>query len=163
MNNVTIRNATREDIPACADLLFQLFSIEVDFRPDRRRQQEGLTMLLQSSGGKNKFLVAELRSDSGSAVVGMVTGQLNVSTAEGAYSVLVEDMVVDSGFRGQGIGTLLLEAIGRWAVSMGATRLQLLADRDNTSALRFYGDKGWHLTQMVCLRTHPAEVFTGKG
>ncbi len=85
-------------------------------------------------------------------VVGMVTAQLVVSTAEGAPSALVEDMVVDASERERGIGAALLRAIEAWSRARGATRLQLLADRDNAPALAFYARMGWRSTRLVCLR-----------
>jgi GNAT superfamily N-acetyltransferase len=82
----------------------------------------------------------------------MVTGQLVVSTAEGGASVLVEDMVVDGAERGLGVGRRLLDEIDRWAGERGATRLQLLADRDNAAALAFYDRTGWVRTRLVAVR-----------
>jgi GNAT superfamily N-acetyltransferase len=82
----------------------------------------------------------------------MVTAQLVVSTAEGGPSALVEDMVVDGAERGAGLGRSLLEAVEEWSRRRGATRLQLLADRENTPALRFYERLGWSGTRLVCLR-----------
>ena len=93
-------------------------------------------------------LVAE---DAGK-VVGMCTGQLVVSTAEGGPSVLVEDMVIDPAFQGQGLGRALLDAMLQWAGTQGATRLQLLADKNNQAALDFYEHLGWRSTSLVCLR-----------
>jgi GNAT superfamily N-acetyltransferase len=128
-------------------LLGQLFAIEADFHPDARKQQRGLELLL-AEPDRSAALVAER----GGAVVGMVTAQLVVSTAEGARSALVEDMVVDEAERGSGVGRALLEAIEAWAARSGATRLQLLADRENAPALGFYGRMGWRGTRLVCLR-----------
>jgi ribosomal protein S18 acetylase RimI-like enzyme len=86
------------------------------------------------------------------AVAGMCTAQLVISTAEGAPSALVEDVVVAREFRGQGVGRKLMDAIGAWAVTAGATRLQLLADKNNAAAFGFYEKLGWRRTQLVCLR-----------
>ena len=85
-------------------------------------------------------------------VVAMCTAQLLVSTAEGALSALVEDLVVTAGMRGRGIGKRVLKAVETWARHHGVTRLQLLADRQNTRALGFYDKQGWTGTQLICLR-----------
>ncbi len=98
--------------------------------------------------GRRAVLVAERAG----AIVGMVTAQLVVSTAEGAPAALVEDMVVDAPWRGLGTGRALLEGIEAWARERGATRLQLLADRENAPALAFYARMGWAGTRLVCLR-----------
>jgi len=144
---ISIRKATAADVEALVLLLADLFSIEADFRPDVERQRRGLALLL-AAPAQGLVLVAER----GGAVVGMVTVQLVVSTAEGAQSGLVEDMVVTSGERGRGVGRRLLEVAESWARERGATRLQLLADRENGPALRFYERMGWRGTRLVCLR-----------
>ncbi len=142
-----IRPASAADLDGLVRLLGQLFAIEADFRPDEERQRSGLALMLVEPD-RRAVLVAER----GGAVTGMVTAQLVVSTAEGGLSALVEDMVVDEAERGRGAGRALLGAIERWARERGATRLQLLADRANAPALRFYERMGWRWTQLVCLR-----------
>lgn len=142
-----IRSATAADLGALVRLLGVLFSIESDFRPDPRRQRRGLRAML-SDPARRAVLVAER----GGALVGMVTAQLVVSTAEGGVSCWIEDMVVEERARGCGVGSCLLHAAEGWARERGATRLQLLADRANRPALRFYRRLGWLGTQLVCLR-----------
>jgi GNAT superfamily N-acetyltransferase len=141
-----IRPARPEDLDALVALLAQLFAIEADFSADTGRQRRGLALLLASP--RARVLVAERDG----RVVGMVTAQLVVSTAEGAASAWIEDMVVDAAERGAGVGAHLLAGIGAWAAAEGATRLQLLADRENAPALRFYAREGWAPTQLVCWR-----------
>ncbi len=148
---VRIRPATTSDVPVLVQLLGDLFSIEADFTPDADAQRVGLALML-ADPRRRMVLVAERAG----AVVGMVTGQLLVSTAEGGHSVLVEDMVVERTLRGHGIGRKLLDAIEAWATERGATRLQLLADRENGPALAFYDRAGWGATRLVCMRLHPA-------
>jgi GNAT superfamily N-acetyltransferase len=155
---VTIRRATAADVDALVPLLGELFSIEADFAPDADRQRRGLALLL-ADPAQRLVLVAErargaarARPERPPALVGMVTVQLVVSTAEGGLSALVEDMVVAAGERGRGTGRRLLERAGGWARGRGASRLQLLADRENEPALRFYERLGWRGTRLVCLR-----------
>jgi GNAT superfamily N-acetyltransferase len=143
----SIRNATAADLDALVRLLGVLFSIEADFRPDPARQRRGLERMLEDPE-RRAVLVAER----GGAVIGMATAQLVISTAEGAPSAVVEDVVIEPAERGRGAGRALLEAIEAWARSRGATRMQLLADRENVAALRFYERMGWRSTQLVCLR-----------
>jgi len=145
--DLSIRSATPGDVEALVRLLGVLFSIEADFTPDVERQRRGLAMLL-AAPERAAVLVAER----GGAVAGMVTAQLVVSTAEGGPSALVEDMVVEASERRHGVGRALLAAAEAWAAERGATRLQLLADRENAPALRFYERLGWRWTQLVCLR-----------
>ncbi len=145
--DVRIRPACAADLPVLVRLLGELFSIEADFTPEPERQRFGLALMLADRRTR-AVLVAEL----GGEVIGMVTAQLVVSTAEGAASALVEDMIVDGAVRGRGVGRALLHEIDAWAKDRGATRLQLLADRENAPALAFYARAGWRATRLVCLR-----------
>jgi GNAT superfamily N-acetyltransferase len=148
--DLLIRPATAADLDALVRLLHVLFSIEADFRPDPARQRRGLALLL-ADPQRAAVLVAE-RSG---AVIGMATAQLVISTAEGGPSALVEDVVVDERERGTGVGRRLLDALEAWASAQGASRLQLLADRENAPALRFYERLGWRGTQLIALRRSP--------
>ncbi len=146
-----LRPAVPADLEALVRLLGVLFSIEADFRPDATRQRRGLARMLEDPA-RRLVLVAE----EGGAVVGMVTVQLVVSTAEGGDAGRVEDLVVDAAHRGRGLGRRLLEGAEIWARGRGATRLQLLADLANAPALGFYARLGWSRTQLGCLRRQQA-------
>jgi GNAT superfamily N-acetyltransferase len=146
--DVTIRNAAHRDLDRMVALLEALFAIEADFIVDKSRQQRGLRLMLDGCGKHRCVKVAE----TGDQVVAMCTAQMMVSTAEGALSALVEDLVVAERMRGHGIGKALLAAVETWARQHGATRLQLLADKGNSPALEFYQRQGWAVTQLICLR-----------
>lgn len=143
--SITIRHARQEDMEALCALLKLLFSIEEDFSFDAEKQCRGLNLMLGQKG--RVVLVAEVDG----IVVGMCSGQLNISTAEGAPSVLLEDVAVLEAWRGRGVGRKLVEAVKEWAKENGALRMQLLADADNGSALGFYSRIGWKRTNLVCL------------
>ncbi len=145
---VEIRPAQTADIPEIARLLELLFAIEADFTADADRQQQGLALLLQQP------LARIMVAASGGRVVGMCSGQLTVSTAEGGFALLVEDLVVRADHRGRQIARRLLDAVALWAASHGAARMQLLADRDNASALAVYRRLGWRETALICLRRY---------
>lgn len=143
-----IRSAGRADLPALVQLLGALFAIEADFFFDAEKQRRGLSLMLDGCGKHRQVLVAE----AGGEVIGMCSGQLLISTAEGAVAAMVEDMVVREDCRGAGVGAMLLKAIGAWARQRGAVRLQLLADLDNAPAIEFYRGRGWNTTRLICLR-----------
>lgn len=145
---VIVRPARAADLDSLVELLRVLFSIEQDFVFDASRQRRGLAMMLDNPLGC--LLVAEVAEG---RVVGMCSGQLLVSTAEGEHSLLVEDVVVDEQWRGRGVGRLLMRAMGQWGGDNGVSRLQLLADRNNGPALAFYRRLGWMGTELICLRT----------
>jgi len=142
----TIRSATLADLDRLTTLIKMLFAIEKDFAFDPGRQRRGLATLLANEW--STILVAEAAGQ----VVGMCTGQLTISTAEGGPALLVEDVIVDPAHRGCGLGTRLLEEMAEWAADHGAHRLQLLADRNNQAGLTFYKKLGWQRTDLICLR-----------
>ncbi len=142
--HLEVRTASPADLDLLVPLLAELFALEPDFPVDAGKQRRGLALLLE-----DRLRRAVLVATVDGAVVGMVTGQLVVSTAEGAASVLVEDMVVASRHRGGGVGRALLESLEAWARSRGATRLTLVADRHNAAALGFYDRMGWTATRLV--------------
>ncbi|MEE4351345.1 MAG: GNAT family N-acetyltransferase [Desulfatiglans sp.] len=146
--NITIRNARFDDLDTMTELLSELFSIEADFAVDEQRQRRGLSLIMSTLGETGLIKVAEVDGE----VVGMCTIQTLVSTAEGGKVGLIEDMVVSPCFRGKGVGRLLMEQIEDWAVRHDMTRLQLLADRTNISALNFYREMDWNPTRLICMR-----------
>jgi GNAT superfamily N-acetyltransferase len=141
-----IQPAVLQDLDDMVLLLQQLFGIEKDFHFDADRQRKGLELLLDST--RSVIMVAKEQD----SVIGMATGQLVISTAEGGPSLLVEDVVVKVSRQNEGIGSKLLQGLGEWGAERGAGRMQLLADRTNSSALNFYHRQGWQLTQLICLR-----------
>lgn len=150
---VIVRPATYEDMECLVGLLETLFSIEEDFVSDEARQRRGLEMMLNN--GRGRVIVAYAPGPTNAVdgtVVGMCSGQLTISTAEGGPAVLIEDVVVHRDWRGQGIGAKLMAGIAAWAREHKASRLQLLADVGNTHALDFYAQLGWENTQLICLR-----------
>lgn len=152
---VIIRQARPVDIEAMAVLISFIFAMEEDFSVDREKQRRGLEMLL-AFPDRSCLLVAEAQQK----IVGMCSAQLLVSTAEGGLKALVEDVVIDEAFRGQGIGRKMLAAVSKWAANKGVKRLDLLADRDNKNALAFYDRLGWKRTNLIALQTRCSENNT---
>lgn len=141
---IKIEEANAGDIEALVKLLEILFSIEQDFCPDEIAQRKGLQLLLESPGQGRIFVARHTEA----GVVGMVSAQLVISTAIGAPSAWIEDMVVRDQFQGLGVGKALLEKAKDWATASGAKRLQLLADADNHAALEFYKHMDWQPTRL---------------
>jgi len=142
-----IREAGAADLDSMVELLGELFSLEADFTPDAAAQRRGLSLMLRPDPDR-----VVLAAEAAGRTAGMATAQILVSTAEGGPAALVEDVVVRKEFRGRGLGRALLAGLQDWAAARGATRLQLLCDRDNAPALDFYTACGWSPTRLVCLR-----------
>jgi GNAT superfamily N-acetyltransferase len=141
-----IRAAKAADVPAMAGLLADLFKIETEFPIDRTKQERALRMIIERPSAA--AWVAECDGQ----VVGMVTAQTVVSTAEGGESIWIEDVIVRDGWRRKGIGRRLVQAVEQWCAARGVTRMQLLADGGNEDAMAFYPHRGWTRTGMVAFR-----------
>jgi GNAT superfamily N-acetyltransferase len=145
-----IRVASLADVPAMTRLLGELFSIESDFQPDTERQATGLGLLLKDPHAR--AWVVDMKGQ----VIGMMTLQILISTAEGGRVGLIEDVIITRAWRGRGLGKALLAEAADWAARHGLSRLQLVADRDNETALRFYRGMGWRKTRLEVFRRHPS-------
>jgi GNAT superfamily N-acetyltransferase len=144
MENITYGEANEADIPALVGLLGALFGIEKDFSADVGKQKIGLALLLKNP----QTATIQIARNANGIAIGMVSAQLVISTAQGAPSAWVEDMIVSQDYRAQGVGRLLLESALEWAKDKGATRAQLLVDLDNEPALGYYEHLGWQTSRM---------------
>lgn len=144
---VKIRDAGEGDVGGMVALLGLLCAVEADFDFDAEKQRQGLALLLD----EGEVLVAACAG----AIVGMCSMQRLVSTAEGGWAGLIEDVVVAPTHRRQGIASQLLAAMEARASELGIARLQLLVDRTNRPAIDFYAASGWQPTALRALRRYP--------
>lgn len=152
MDEYAIGRAGTADLPEMVALLGVLFGIEQDFRADAEKQRRGLAMMLAESAGAVVLVARPTAGAEAGRAVAMATAQLVISTAEGAPSAWIEDVVVAPQHRGRGIGTRLLAALLDWARAAGAGRAQLLVDLDNAPAMDFYEGLGWTATHLAARR-----------
>lgn len=143
----TVEFATAADLPAMADLLHELFTLESDFKPEREKQLRGLQLILDTPQIGRLFV---LRVDG--QVAGMANALITVSTAQGTRVLLLEDVIVSAKYRTAGLGRQLVEHVCAWAKAEGMTRVTLLADQDNAKALAFYDRLGFEKSAMVVRR-----------
>jgi ribosomal protein S18 acetylase RimI-like enzyme len=125
-----------------ARLISELFAIESDFTVDIKKQHAGLKLLFEQPDAD--ILVAKYKN----AVIGMVTMQRVVSSAEGGYAGLVEDVVISENYRSMGVGRTLITELITLASQKKYARLQLAADRANSRALDFYKSLGFCTTNL---------------
>jgi ribosomal protein S18 acetylase RimI-like enzyme len=138
----SIRKAQFDDLRVMARLIGELFAIESDFKSDFDKQYTGLKLLFRENN--TDILVAKYRN----TAIGMVTVQRVISSAEGGYAGLIEDVIVREEYRGMGVGSRLIERVVSLARERGYLRLQLAADKANHRALEFYTRHGFHKTHM---------------
>ncbi|MFM8365469.1 MAG: GNAT family N-acetyltransferase [Verrucomicrobiota bacterium] len=148
MSDLRIEPATLDDLPELAELLFDLFSLEADFTPDRDKQVRGLRLILEQPSRGRIFV---LRNDR--MIVGMINLLITISTAEGGFVLLLEDLVVHREHRGRGLGKRLLQHAMGFAREKKFLRITLLMD-PNERLLDFYRRQGFvdsALHPMRCL------------
>jgi GNAT superfamily N-acetyltransferase len=156
----TIEPATIDDLPQLADLLYDLFSQEADFIPNRDKQLRGLRLILEQP---NRGRIFVLRA--GPRIIGMINLLITISTAEGGFVLILEDLIVHSDHRGRGFGGKLLEHALAYAREKGFLRITLLTDKKESRPREFYEQHGFRQSGMVPMRYHftPQEGKTDTG
>src|SRR3978361_1707251 len=147
MTEVVIEPATFEDLDELSLLLGELFSEESDFRPDRERQLRGLRLIFEQP---NRGRVFVLRSDR--TIVGMINLLFTISTAEGGFVMLLEDLVIHKTFQGKGYGSRLLEYAIDFAKQKNFLRIPLLPDRPELRSQNFFKRYGFFESAMIPMR-----------
>lgn len=147
LDGLILRRAKAKDIEAMAALISLIFAVEEDFCVDAEKQKSALNMFLEYPEGRY-LLAAEYQGN----IIGMCSAQLLLSTAEGGWKAVIEDVVVKQEYRGMGVGQNMLAALSRWAASQGVKRLDLLADCDNANGMKFYDKLLWKKTNLIALQ-----------
>ncbi|NCO00411.1 MAG: GNAT family N-acetyltransferase [Epsilonproteobacteria bacterium] len=139
---IVVEKAKEEDLSQMAQLLSVLFAIETDFKIDYNKQLAGITRLFAHES--SDLLVARYEEK----VIGMLTMQRLISSAEGDYVGQIEDLVVEEEYRKMGVGSRLINKMRNLAQEHGYKRIQLAADVDNKNALQFYNRRGFNKTHL---------------
>lgn len=144
--NIIVTHALSSDIKAMSSLVGELFAIETDFEINEEKQIQALS-LLQPNPMCDVIVAKE-----GERVVGMATMQPVISTAEGGYVGIIEDVIVTKSHRKQGIGSKLVAFLEECALKRRYKVVKLLADKENTDALHFYKSQHFAQTRLIMLR-----------
>jgi len=146
MSELKIEPATLDDLSKLAELLMDLFSQEEDFTPNREKQLRGLRLILEQPSRGRIFV---LRNEH--KIVGMINLLITISTAEGGFVLLLEDLVIHREHRGQGYGSQLIAYALDFARKKNFLRITLLTDRPSNSRL-FYLKHGFVESDMIPMR-----------
>ena len=142
-----IEAATMADLPQVVELVMALLDEEGDFRPDRHKQEHGIKLILEQPSRGRIFV---LRTDH--IIIGMVNLLFTISTAEGGFVILMEDVVVHPDHRGHGYGGLLLEYVKEFAREKQFKRITLLTDKISAESQRFFAKHGFTHSHMIPMR-----------
>jgi GNAT superfamily N-acetyltransferase len=147
MNEVVIQPAIAEDLDELSSLLGELFSEESDFRPDREKQLRGLRLIFEQPNRGRVFVLRRDRS-----IVGMINLLFTISTAEGGFVILLEDLVIHKEYRGHGYGSMLLDYAIEFAKQKNFRRITLLTDRPELRSQNFFRKHGFYESPMLPMR-----------
>src|SRR5207302_11379131 len=144
---VVIEPATDADMDELSEMLVELFAQESDFRPDKEKQLRGLRLIFEQPSRGRVFV---LRRDG--VIVGMINLLFTISTAEGGFVILLEDLVVHDSFRGHGYGAQLLEYAINFAKQKKFLRITLLTDRPELRSQNFFKRHGFYESSTLPMR-----------
>ncbi len=139
MTDPVIRNAMREDFREIVRLIGDLAS-HVDSRVTPRTTVE----ILDHEGpfGKRRFKI--LVADRGNQIIGFCLYTYAFSGWRGATGLFIEDLYVDEGARGLGLGKKLLAATAK-AERGNASFIKLEVKLSDSAAVKFYESLGMTL------------------
>ena len=147
MSEVAIEPATFEDLDELSSLLGELFSEVSDFRPDKEKQLRGLRLIFEQPNRGRVFVLRQDRT-----IVGMINLLFTISTAEGGFVILLEDLVIHKAFQGKGYGSKLLDYAINFARQKNFLRITLLTDRPELRSQNFFKRHGFRESSMLPMR-----------
>ncbi|NQV28960.1 MAG: GNAT family N-acetyltransferase [Rhodopirellula sp.] len=104
--------------------------------------QENLVDRLAATSGKQILLAVDV-----GRVVGVAVCFEAFSTFAGRPLLNLHDLAVTADYRGQGVGTMLLNAVANRARELGCCRVTLEVDTANPGAKKLYDRSGFVMTQ----------------
>ena len=142
-----LTKAIHSDISELIALLKSLFEQEEEFEPNPEAQRKALSkIILDPKIG----IILVARDDE--KILGMINLLFTESTALGSKVAILEDMVVLSKSRSEGVGSKLMDYAISEAKKEGCKRITVLADIENTKAQSFYQNKGFVKSKMMPYR-----------
>src|SRR3977135_670458 len=106
--HVVIEPATEADLDELSEMLGGLFAQEGDFRREKKKQLRCLRLIFEQPSRGRVFVLRR-----NGAIVGMINLLFTISTAEGGFVMVLEDLVVHEGYRVKGCGCGLLQTAVR--------------------------------------------------
>ncbi|AUC75062.1 GNAT family N-acetyltransferase [Olleya sp. Bg11-27] len=144
----TIRFAKKKDVSAILGLIQELAVFEKE--PDAVIVTEA--DLLENGFGKQPLFTCFV-AEKDNTIVAIALIYIRFSTWKGK-TVHLEDLIVSHDYRGEGLGTLLLDEVIKYGYSLGVKRICWEVLDWNEPAIKFYESKGasllkdWYLVQM---------------
>jgi GNAT superfamily N-acetyltransferase len=145
--HVVIEPATEADLDELSQMLSELFAQEGDFRPDKEKQLRGLRLIFEQPSRGRVFVLRR-----NGAIVGMINLLFTISTAEGGFVIVLEDLVIHKEYQSKGYGRKLLQHAIDFAKQKNFLRITLLTDRPENLAQEFFRHHGFVESSMIPMR-----------
>ena len=142
-----LTKAIHSDISELIALLKSLFEQEEEFEPNPEAQRKALSKIILDP----KIGIILVAKDD-EKILGMINLLFTESSALGSKVAILEDMVVLSKSRSEGVGSKLMDYAISEAKKEGCKRITLLTDIKNTKAQSFYQKKGFVKSKMTPYR-----------
>jgi len=139
--------ANINDLHELIELLNYLFTHDIEFVPDVKKQKAGLEAIINNPE-IGEILV--LKEDGN--ILGMVSLLYSISTALGGKVAILEDLIIHKDYRQMGLGKELLGEAIRFSKERNCLRLTLLTDFNNDAAINFYQKFGFKKSEMIPMR-----------
>jgi GNAT superfamily N-acetyltransferase len=144
MPDFTIRGATLDDLPIIRQHMMNLYSSDrhydtlfTELSPEANAEEEYTPRILGADG---VCFVAEHEG----AIIGCLTGMLSEVPSEvPSRRTRLEKIFIQEEFRGQGVGSALVDAFLAWNRKMGVSRVFVRTFAENKGAIELYERLGF--------------------
>ncbi len=138
MEDIIIREATEQDLPAIKGLMAELIEAVGDTGGfDVNAAMENCRTLLKNVD--SYILVAEVDEN----VIGVVNLDIRRTILHSGLSGLIDEMVVAESYRGKGVGRKLIDAAAEKCKLSGCCEIEVSTELTNTKARSFYKSCGF--------------------
>lgn len=98
--------------------------------------------------------IAEVDGDFAGLAIGMLSGQSDIDRLAVVASKIgvISDLFVCMGYRGNGVGTALLEHVERYLLGLGCNTLWLSTNAFNAEACKFYEQRGYTAREVAFMK-----------
>ena len=148
-----IETATPEDVEILTELVMSLLRQERDFEENEEKQMRGLRLIIEHPNRGRIFVIRNSHM-----VFGMVNLLFTISTAEGGFVMLLEDLVIHPDHQRQGYGSQLVQHVVDFAKKRDFLRITLLTDSISKGSLTFFSKHGFVQSHMIPMRLGLCDV-----
>lgn len=143
----TVRHANSSDV----DRIYELILAIADHHDQTQHVRTNPAELLAAGFGDDPSF-GVLLAEHDASIVGYVSYTINYSIWLGSKYMNIDDVYVDAGCRGLGIGEALMQGAREHCGRQGISRIRWEVQADNRDAIRFYERLGAKYTEKGIFR-----------